>query len=250
MKLGWTALAATILVLLATSAFIVFRASQMLRLFETAISPSSVTADADEAIKKLDAYHGKRATDLLVRIAIADREFVDDRQDLAIRLTGEKNDPSALATLASLLQPHIELGRREAVAKALQKSICTTECVLSILHYEERLWCCHSDQESVLALISDQSTRSYIEKEHGEMLALLDTALVRNGPSTVQVLRDVYGLGSPSPSPFALHVVASLHLCRACPALAKSEHQLLDSSQKDEIEGLLKDLNCTGDNKH
>jgi hypothetical protein len=201
-------------------------------------------------VAKLDSYHGKRASDLLVRIAMADREFVDDRQDLAIRMIAERDDPEALTALTGLLQPHVELARREAVARALQKGICANECVRSILHYEERLWCCHLDKESVLALINDQSTRSQIEKEHDEMLALLDAALVRNGSATVQVLRDVYGLGSPDPSPFTLHVIESLHLRRACPALAKSEYQLLDSSQKDEIEGLLKDLNCAADNKH
>jgi hypothetical protein len=237
-------------VLLATGAFIIFRASRIQRFFEIAISPSTVTATADEALAKLNSYHGKRASDLLVRIALADRDFVDDRQDLAIGMIADRDDAGALSSLADLLQPHIELARREDVAKALQKGICTTECVRSILQYEERLWCCPSSQESVLVLIHDQSTRSKIEKEHGEMLALLDAALVRNGPSTVRVLRDVYGLGSPSPSPFALHVIASLHLRRACPALAKSEYQLFDSSQNDEIEGLLKDLNCAGDNKH
>jgi hypothetical protein len=222
----------------------------MQRFFEVAISPTTVTVTADEALTKLNSYHGKHASDLLVRIALADRDFVDDQQEIAIRMIAERDDPNALASLTDLLQPHIELARREAVAKALQKGICTTECVRSVLHYEERLWCCHIAKESVLALVSDQYVRSRIEKDHDEMLALLDAALIRNGPSTVQVLRDVYGLGSPDPSPFTLHVIESLHLRRACPALAKSEYQLLDSSQKDEIEGLLKDLNCAGDNKH
>lgn len=113
----------------------------MSQLSEIAMSPTSVTAAADEAVTKLNAYHGKRATNLLLRLALTEREFIDDRQERAIRLIAERNDAEALTSLATLLQPHITMARREAVANALQGRTCATECVRSILHYEERLWC-------------------------------------------------------------------------------------------------------------
>ena len=156
---------------LAVGGFVVYRNARMTSLFRTALSPLSSTATAHEAIGALSRYNGSAATSLLFRVATNDHAFIDDRQILAIEAVAQWKDPSALARLAFLLQPHVELGRRKAVAKTLEQGVCVEECIERILHYEERLW--HGDvSDEDTSGVTDHLVLLQLAKEHALLWSL------------------------------------------------------------------------------
>jgi hypothetical protein len=228
---------------LLAGAYILYRYSEIGRLTKIALSPLSDTASADSAISQLSAYRGFWATDSLLRIATADREFIDDRQDLAIQAIAVRANPVALAQLATLLQPSNGLARREAVAKALVENACNELCAQSILHYLERYWCGQGKNEDI-TLLAMHSNDGEIEKEEASVADNLGKILTRNDKATLAVLDRIYGLGSPAPSAFSLHIVESLHLRRACLLVSVSKHDLIDSSKEEKLEKLFHDLRC------
>ena len=231
--------------LFAVGGFVVYRNARMTSLFQTAFSPSSSTATAHEAIRALSRYDGSAATSLVVRIATNDQAFIDDRQIVAIEAVAQRKDPSALARLAFLLQPHVELGRRKAVAKTLEQGVCVEECIERILHYEERLW--HGDvSDEDTAGITDHLVLLQLAKEHALLIESLNQTLVHNQRMTVSVLRNIYGLGSPVPSAFALHVVETTRMRGACPLISGSgRSDLISEVQREKLFTLAKDLNCS-----
>jgi hypothetical protein len=234
-----------LVVCLAVGGFVVYRNARMTSFFQTALSPLSSTATAHEAIRALSRYDGSAATSLLVRIATNDQAFIDDRQIVAIEAVAQRKDPSALARLAFLLQPHVELGRRKAVAKTLEQGVCVEECIERILHYEERLW--HGDvSDEDTAGITDHLVLLQIAKEHALLIESLNQTLVHNQRMTVSVLRNIYGLGSPVPSAFALHVVETTRMRGACPLISGSgRSDLISEVQREKLFTLAKDLNCS-----
>jgi hypothetical protein len=65
-----------------------YRHAQLTKLYSTAVSWSSETIAAESAVRKLNAYRGAEPTDLLVKLATGGRDFLDDRQELAISAVG------------------------------------------------------------------------------------------------------------------------------------------------------------------
>lgn len=236
-------LLALLAVWLLAGAYIVYRHFAIERLEKLALSPASGTASAGAAIKKLSAYRGSWPTDSLLSIATADREFIDDRQDLAIHAVAIRGNAVAIAQLSELLQPSNGLARREAVAKALVENVCNGQCVQSILHYLERYWSGQGEKEDI-TLLAMHSDDPEIDKEEASVAEDLGKVLTRNERTTLDVLDRIYGLGSPAPSAFSLHVVESLHMRRACFLLSMSKHDLLDPSKKETLEKLFHDLRC------
>lgn len=230
---------------LATSVFVIHRHFRMKRLLSVALSPLSDDPTAAAAINQLARYTNSEATALLVKVAISDPRITDNRQVLAIGLIARRNDPEAFTALSNLLQPHINLGRREAVANALKDGICTALCIQSILHYEERLFFGVRDERNLIPDEPlDEPVKSIIERDHLRFVEDLNETLTRNSMLTLQVLRDVYGLGSDQPSPFALKTVETLQLRAACLPLAKSIRSLADPSEKNTLDTVFHGLAC------
>jgi len=221
---------------------VLYKRSEIARLEKIALSPSADTATAKSAVDKLRTFYGSNATDSLLRVATADREFIDGRQDLAIEALATRANPEEIAQLAQLLQPSVGLARREAVTAALKESVCNELCVQSILHYFERYWTKQAQNEDITLLLSGSDPE--IQKEEASMAEALGKVLVRNGKATTAVLRGIYGLGGPAPSAFSLHIVEKIHLRSACFLLSTSKHNLLDTSKTKAFETLLSDLQC------
>lgn len=243
------------LVWLLVGSYVLHRHFEIERLRQIALSPSSGTTAAESAIRELGNYRGSWAIDSLVGIATSEREFIDGRQELAIKVIATDGNTEALARLAELFQPSVGLARRDAVAVALQENVCNEQCTQSVLHYLERYWHGSGRDEDITTLADHFDGRPdspEILREQNFVMDCLGKVLARNGRATLDVLHRIYGLGSAAPSAFSLHVVELLHLRRACPLLAASKHSLLDSSKEERLEGLLSNLQCpleSGDTK-
>ena len=222
--------------------YVLYRYFEIERLEKLALSPLSGKASY-EAITRIGTYRGSWAADSLLRIATTDREFIDDRQELAIQAVALRGNPVALAQLAELLQPSNGLARRAAVAKALVENVCSEQCAQSILHYLERYWSGQGEKEDI-TLLAMHSKDAEIEKEEATVAEDLGKVLTRNDRATLTVLDRIYGLGSPAPSAFSLYIVDLLHMRRACLLLSMSKHDLLDPSKEETLKKLFHELRC------
>ena len=117
------------------------------------------------AINQLARYTNSEATALLVKVAIRPR-ITDNRQVLAIGLIARRNDPEAFTALSNLLQPHINLGRREAVANALKDGICTALCIQSILHSRTLVFGVRDERNLIPDEPLDEPVKSIIERDN------------------------------------------------------------------------------------
>ncbi len=232
---------------LLAGSYVLYRHFEIERLRQIALSQSSGTAAAESAIRKLGNYRGSWAMDSLIGIATWEREFIDGRQELAIKVIAARGNAEALAQLAELFQPSVGLARRDAVAVALQENVCNEQCTQSVLHYLERYWYGSGREEDITTLgdrFDGHPDSPEILKEQNFVMDCLGKVLARNGRATLDVLQRIYGLGSAAPSAFSIHVVESLHLRRACILLAVSKENLLDSSKEEKLEDLLRSLKC------
>ena len=221
------------------------RMVELEHLYSTSISPSSERPTAEAAVRKLNTYAGSEPKKFLLKLATADRDFLDNRQDLAIRLLMTRGDPSLTIRLVALLQPSVGLARRESVAEALQNTTCDIECTRFVLHYIERRWSANAIREDITNAVVHFEIDPKIEKEQLQVVQQLEKTLAINAQSTIHVLRDTYGLGSPVPSSFSLEVLNSVHLKEACPFLVASEHKLMDSSKASQLERAIREIGCT-----
>jgi hypothetical protein len=220
-----------------------YRSSQMMRLYSTSVSPSATGPVAESAIRQLNGYVGSQPKDLLVKIATADRDFIDGRQDFAIHLLIARRDTNLTRRIAVLLQPSIGLARREAVAAALQNAVCDDGCTRFILHYLERRWAGYGISEDITS-VGVHFDSPAIEKEQSQVVAQLNRTLATNPQSTLAVLRDTYGLGSPAPSAFSVYVLTTVRLREGCPFLEASKQNLIVSSKSGELDKTFRELGC------
>jgi hypothetical protein len=221
-----------------------YRHSQLAQLYSTAVSRSSDSLAAESAVRQLNSYRGSEPKDLLVKIATADRDFLDHRQDLAIELLLAHGDPNLTKRVAILLQPSVGLARREAVATALQNAICNEKCTRFVLHYLERRWSGYGIREDITIVAAHGDIGPANEREEAQVVEQLDHTLAINSRSTLSVQHDTYGLGSPVPSGFSLYVLQSVYLKEACPFLEASEKNLMDSSKNSELERTIREVGC------
>jgi len=115
-------------------------------------------------------------------------------------------------SVASLIQPHVALDLRVAAVEALEDMTCVAPCVRVVLHYAERVW----RGERKLEDRFKGDGNSEIEEKQSQLDAKILVLLARRKTVTGKVLEDVYGLGTASPSLFALHIVDSILLKEAC----------------------------------
>lgn len=220
-----------------------YRRDEIMKLYSTAVSPSSDQAVAESAIRKLNAYIGSEPKDLLLKIATRDRDFLDDRQDFAINLLISRHDVNLTKRIAALLQPSIGLARREGVATALQNTACDAECMRFVLHYLERRWAGYGIRED-FTNVAVHFDSPAIENEQSHVVEEMNRILAKNPESTLSVLRDTYGVGSPVPSAYSLYILERIHLKEACPFLEASKKGLMDLSKAVELDKVFHDIGC------
>lgn len=234
--------------------YLSFRNKAMDRLYAEAAGYPQYFRDTEgskAAIKKLAAYHDRRATTMLLQIALSHGSFIPGIQTEAIRALGDRENPEISVSLANLLQPHEGLDTRQAVAEALQELPCKGECTRSILHYLERVWRGEPNYEDrTMRPPGFEDVKTSLQKEQQTLYATLYLVLQRNKVETVTALAQVYGLGSDGPSTFALDLVSRLGLHEACPSLLQSDKIIKErppesfKEPRQELEAALASLNC------
>ena len=209
------------------------------------------SVESQAAVKILATYRGQRSLSMLLEIASRQNPLAPEAQTEAIKALSRRKDPQIGATLASLLQPQEALETRKTVAVALQNSVCKRECILSTLHYLERIWRGEPNFEDrwLLAPGNERVLASYRVGQQA-IYDDLYAVLRREKKETITTLMNVYGFGSIVPSPFALDLLSRLNFQEACPYLLESERQLKDLSPesfkapRSEIETAITSLNC------
>lgn len=211
------------------------------------------TAEAQAAVKKLSTYRGLRSTRMLLDIALGNVPFPwGDTQAEAIKALSERKDPDISTAMANLLQPHQSLSARQPAALALRDLPCKAESIRSILHYLERIWRGEPNYEDQLIDSTSDKERfaSTLKKEQEEIYQNLYVVLQRERVETIRNLKLVYGIGSTTPSPFALDLLSRLGLHEACPLLLQSDQaiqqltpEFLNAPRK-ELQATIRSLNC------
>jgi hypothetical protein len=207
------------------------------------------TAQSLDAVKKLASYGGSRSTELLIRIATESGGFADEEvKREAISSLVDRRDSSVGIIFANALQPHEDFENRELAAEALQKVPCSLDCIASILHYLERIFAGEVNVEDGLA-VPDDVRRSFQSDEH-KLYEILYGVLKQHPTETAESLIRVYGLGSNSPSKFAIDLAVRIHLQEACPALLGTDRsyrqspELFRNAPRQEVQSAINSLNC------
>jgi hypothetical protein len=233
-----------------------YREQQMDELYaEASGAPSAFhsTVEAQAAVKKLATYRGDRSTVMLLNIALGRTPFTwPDVQREAMNALASRRDPKTSASLANVLQPRIPLPVRQAAAHALRNIPCTGDCVSSVLHYLERVWQGEPNYEDRTMFPSglNETVKADLAKEQEVLYQTLYGVLKREARSTMQVLYQVYGVGTDSPSRFGLELLARMQFREGCPALLQSERLLRQSpaesflAPREELETTVHALNC------
>jgi hypothetical protein len=233
-----------------------YREQQMDKLYaEASGTPPAFqgTAEAQAAVKKLATYRGDRSTVMLLNVALGRTPFTwPDVQREAMNALASRRDPKTSDALASVLQPHIPLPTRQAAADALRNIPCTPDCVRSILHYLERIDQGEPNYENRTSFPAglNEGVKADLAKEQQALYQTLYAVLKRESGATMQLLYQVYGVGTDAPSRFALALLPRMQFRGACPALLQSDRLLKQSSAesfsapREELETTLHALKC------
>jgi len=243
-----------IAVVIAGAGFFSYRTKRMERLYFEAIGYPEFhgSSQSKQAVRTLADYHGRRATGLLVGIALTPDSFLTGSSTLeAIKALGERNDPDVAPILANLLQPQEELATRKAAAEALQHLPCSAECVDRILQYLFRVSSGEPNYEDrwVDSSESPDSVTATLRQEQQESYQSLYAVLVRQKSTTLAILTKVYGLGTDAPSTFSLQLLPNLKLRESCPALLRSNQAITKQpdtfiAPRAEIRAAIASLSC------
>jgi len=128
---------------LAAAGYLSYRNNVMDRLFsEAGMDPRFFqgSQEAAGAVRRLATYRGQRSTEYLLALAVQTNPVAPEVQTEAIRALRDRHDPRIAPALGALLQPHEGLDVRRAAGGALQDLPCKGECIVSTLHYLERIW--------------------------------------------------------------------------------------------------------------
>jgi hypothetical protein len=230
---------------------IYYRQKSMEGLFRQALSfdPTS-SEDRIAAVRGLGEFQSGASTAYLLEIALGENPLTSPEvREEAIKQLGRRGNQEIGIELSARLQLHEQLGMRTVLSRALQDVACNGTCVLSILHYLERI--CRGEPtfedrfEDPYPEITDsirQEQRLVIESLHKVLRKVPDVTLAK--------LVEVYGLASESPSAFALDLVQSLELREACPILQGDLERLTQSPMRGyraplaELRTALDGLNC------
>jgi len=211
--------------------YLSYRNKQMDRLYgEAAGYPEFFrgTRQSTDAVRKLARYRGRRATAMLLDIALGHTLMVSgDLQVEAIKDLAMRDDPQVPVAVAELLQPQEGLDTRQAAATALQHLPCRDECNRSILHYLERIWRGEPNYEDRTPLPPDfRDVTASLQEDQQTLYGNLYSVLRRERMETLTNLVKVYGLGTDAPSAFALDLISRLGMRDACPLLLRSDQAI------------------------
>lgn len=239
---------------LAAAGYLSYRNNVIDRLYaEAGVDPRVFqgSQEAADAVRRLATYRGQRSTEYLLALAVQTNVLAPDVQTEAIRALRERNDPTIAPALAALLQPHEGLKVRQSAATALQGLPCKGECIVSILHYLERMWRGDLNYEDRWVDSAGADGRNVdLKPEQESVYAALYSVLRREKFETVGALIKLHGLGSSDPSAFALDLLARLQIEEACPYLMESDRQLRELSPetykapRQELQAAIASLKC------
>lgn len=219
---------------LVAAGYLSYRNNVMDRLYgEAGMDPRFFqgSQQAADAVRKLATYRGQRSTDYLLALAVQTNVLAPEAQTEAIRALRDRHDPRIAPALAALLQPHEGLDVRRSAASALQNLPCKGECIVSILHYLERIWGGGLNHEDRRVRPSGfEEVTASLAKDQQALYSTLYSVLQREKLETVGALIKLHGLGTSDPSAFALDLLARLQIQEACPYLLESDRQLQDLS--------------------
>jgi hypothetical protein len=232
-----------------------YRNGAMARLYAEAAGYPQVfrsTTESQAAVKKLATYKGRKSTGMLLEIALGHGPFVwPETRTEAIKALHDRNDPDVAVALANLLQPHEGLNSRQAAATALKDLPCNSVCIRSVLHYFERIW--HGElnyEDRTIRPLGFEDATTNLKKDQQTLYSTLYLVLRREKVETFTSLAQVYGLGSDTPSTFALDLVSRLGLPEGCLYLQESKRRIKDDSPqffkapRQELQSALASLNC------
>lgn len=247
---------ATVAVVTVGYALYRYRERQMDNLYAEAGGASPAfhgTVEAQAAVKKLSTYRGDRSTVMLLNIALGRTPFTwpDVRRE-AINALASRGDANTAVILASVLQPHMPLPTRQAAADALQNMPCTGDCVISILHYLERVGQGEPNYEDRTTFPPglNEGVKADLAKEQAALYQTLYAVLKREARSTIEVMYQVYGVGTDAPSKFGLALLSRMQFREACPEVLQSERLSKQSSAesflapREELEATVHELKC------
>jgi hypothetical protein len=239
---------------LAAAGYLSYRNNVMDRLYaEAGMDPRFFqgSQEAADAVRRLATYRGQRSTEYLLALAVQTNVLAPDVQTEAIRALRERNDPTIAPALAALLQPHEGLKVRQSAATALQGLPCKGECIVSILHYLERMWRGDLNYEDRWVDSAGADHRNVdLKAEQESVYAALYAVLRRERMETLGGLIKLHGIGTTNPSAFALDLLARLQIQEACPYLLQSDRQLKDLSPefykapRQELQSAIASLKC------
>jgi len=172
-----------------------------------------------EAVEDLAKYQDARATKLLLKIAQSPTAFPQNRE-FAILALAKRGDGKITEGLAALLRPGEALAIQLAIVGPLLDRDCQRQCIRSVIEYFDLL---HNGQSMPHPVSPSSKVSQSLENERQEVLRLAKELLTRNRSRTIEVLRADYGLGTATPAPFVLDLIADLHLTEACPLLLQSK---------------------------
>jgi len=174
-----------------------------------------------EDVEQLGQNNDSHANALLFRIA-DDEDTNPGARVVALSYLAKHRAPYG-AEVARLLIPQEAFAVRKAAVKALSQLNCSEQCVLEVLHYEERLF--HGEQpvenlflDSVSGKINED-----VQGQEGELNRDIWRLLQSNDKIVIPVLVRTYGLGGIDPAKFALHAAENMPQASACALLRQSE---------------------------
>jgi hypothetical protein len=202
-----------------------------------------------KAVEALGQFNEPYANRLLLEIA-NDLDTNPSVRLIAISYLGNHGAPYG-AQIAQFLIPQESLHIREASISALLKITCSEDCILSVLHYQERLSYGEiSAEQSLPQMRMSDEVRKNLRTEIDQLEQDVNRVLQSNERTTLKVLVRTYGLGGPAPSSFALKAARVLQPGTVCPLLQQSLHARRDQQQHgDQLTTALESVintHCTG----
>ncbi len=203
----------------------------------------------EAALRELGTYKGATATKMLLTMARGRLPMWCSHYEV-IQMLASRKDPSIAPTLANLLQPQYLSMTRHAAAEALLKLQCAEECVANVVHSLERISAGEPPFDERTIAISSEIKTKRMQREL-DLHNTLYKVLSRNRDATNNVLADVYGVGTPAPSKFALDLISRMQFRDACPFVLESQRLLKDEPEdlfpiapRAEVESTVHSLKC------